>query len=413
MSKTAVVIGGGIVGLCSALALQDRGFRVTVIEADREGRAASWGNAGHVAIEQVEPLASWSMIRSAPRRLFSAGGALALPIRDAPRWLPFAKGMVRAAGRFEAGRAALDSLLARTMPAWRGLVAMLGESALLKETGHFVLWESEASAAAGLKAWGSADIGTARFRPIDEDERAQFETLLARRPAGGIRFENTGQVADLSKLADTLSQALQAARGEIRHARVSALTIEDGSARAILEGDERLDADVMVVAAGARSGELMRSIGTHAPIIAERGYHLHAPSADWPELPPVVFEDRSMIVTRFDNGLRAASFVELGDIDSPPDPRKWKRLRAHIDALGLPIGSDAVKWMGARPTLPDYLPAIGRSERASNLIYAFGHQHLGLTLAPITAQIIGALATNTAAPVALAPYDIERFAKGR
>lgn len=413
MSKNAVVIGGGIIGLCTAMALSRRGIEATVIEADSAHRAASWGNAGHVAIEQVEPLASWPMIRSAPRRLFSAGGALALPIRDAAKWLPFALRMAGAAGRVQAGRAALDPLLAGAMPAWRELVASLDQRSWLKETGHYVLWESAASAAAGLDAWRRADTGTARFRPIDDEERAQLASLLARPPAGGIRFENTGQVADLKGLARVLEENLCSAGGTIRTARVTALAVEDDTARAVLEGGEQVTADLVVVSAGVRSGALMRSIGVHARIIAERGYHLHARRSDWPDLPPLVFEDRSMIVTRFDDGLRAASFVELGDVDSPPDPRKWQRLRTHVSALGLPIGADAVEWMGARPTLPDYIPAIGRSRRAANLLYAFGHQHLGLTLAPITAGLVAAMATGAPAPLDLAPYDIERFAKGR
>jgi D-amino-acid dehydrogenase len=116
-----------------------------------------------------------------------------------------------------------------------------------------------------------------------------------------------------------------------------------------------------------------------------------------------------MIVTRFAQSLRACSFVEFADVNSPPDPRKWERLRKHVNELGLPFGEAPSRWMGARPTLPDYLPAIGRSRRASNLLYAFGHQHLGLTLGPVTAEIIAALALNAAPPISVAPFDIERF----
>ena len=91
-----------------------------------------------------------------------------------------------------------------------------------------------------------------------------------------------------------------------------------------------------------------------------------------------------MIVTPFRSGLRAASFVEFARADSPADPRKWARLRSHVAELGLPFREPCSEWFGARPTLPDYLPALGRSRRAANLLYAFGHQHLGLTLAAIT-----------------------------
>jgi D-amino-acid dehydrogenase len=143
------------------------------------------------------------------------------------------------------------------------------------------------------------------------------------------------------------------------------------------------------------------------PLIAERGYHLQAARSDWPaDLPPVVFEERSMIVTRFQSGLRAAGFFEFGRASAPPDARKWARLRQNLKDLGIAF-SDPVEWMGARPTLPDYLPAIGRTR--SGLFYAFGHQHLGLTLAAATGEAIGALAAGEAPPFPLEPFALERF----
>jgi D-amino-acid dehydrogenase len=155
---------------------------------------------------------------------------------------------------------------------------------------------------------------------------------------------------------------------------------------------------------------LAAAAGHGVPLVAERGYHLRAAPNAWPlDLPPVVFEDRSIIVTRFSNCVQVAGFMEFGDPDSPPDPRKWRRLERHVAELGLPIKPPFETWMGARPTLPDYLPAIGRSTRAGNLIYAFGHQHLGLTLAPVTAEIIQALVDATAPRFDLAPFDLARF----
>ena len=118
-----------------------------------------------------------------------------------------------------------------------------------------------------------------------------------------------------------------------------------------------------------------------------------------------------MIVTRFGDRLRAASFVEFGRAGSPPDPRKWARLRRHVRELGLPLAEPISQWMGARPTLPDYLPAIGVSRRASNLAYAFGHQHLGLTLAATTGEILADLVRGGPVAIDLAAFDIERFGR--
>jgi D-hydroxyproline dehydrogenase len=356
----------------------------------RSASGASWGNAGHIALEQVEPWASWPTIRSAPGRLFARGGALAFPLRDIRAWLPFSLRLIGAIHRFESGKAALSALLARAGDAWRTLVSAVGAPDLLREVGHCVIWESAASAARNLSNWQSADTGATHFRPATDEEIARIAALLRRRPSGAIRFGGTGQIADPTRLAATLAWAFEARGGARVYERVEALS--------------RIAADIVVVAAGARSGHLIP-----APLIAERGYHIQCSASTWPaDLGPLVFEDRSMIVTPFESGVRAASFLEFGRPDSPPDPRKWERLRAHIEDLGLPLDLPGKPWMGARPTLPDYLPAIGR--RGPNVLYAFGHQHLGLTLAPIPAEIIAALALGAPPPVPIEAFDLARFA---
>ena len=178
----------------------------------------------------------------------------------------------------------------------------------------------------------------------------------------------------------------------------------------MLSDGTRLASELVLVAAGARSGRLMAGGGHKAPVIAERGYHLHDPDADWPEdLAPLVFEDRSLIVNRFSDGLRCSSFVEFARPETPPDPRKWARLRRHAAELGLPFGPKTREWMGARPTLPDYLPAIGRSRHATNLAYAFGHQHLGLTLSAVTADLVAEMLGGQDPAVDLRPFDVARF----
>ncbi|HEY5761078.1 MAG TPA: FAD-binding oxidoreductase [Steroidobacter sp.] len=407
--KRAVIIGGGVVGLSIATGLQRVGVEVTVIDAVPTAGAASWGNAGHIATEQVEPLASWPVLRSAPRRLFSRGGALGLPPSQIKRWLPFALRMASAANRVDHGRTALRSLLANALPAWKSLSEQLGMPGLVRETGHFVVWETPATAAVGLAAWRSADIGTTRFHECDANEMHLLAGLTKQAPAGAIRFENTAQIADLPKLADALRTSITARNDRIVNANARAVVHRERSVSVTLDDGSSVESDFAVVAGGVRSRELMEPYCKSVPLIAERGYHIQMTDHRWPDLPPVVFEDRSMIVTRFESGLRAASFVEFSSIDAPPDDRKWQRLRSHVTALGLPCDAPARQWIGARPTLPDYLPAIGRLPHAPNILYAFGHQHLGLTLAAITGDLIAQLATNSPTAVSLAPFDLQRF----
>ena len=397
---TALVIGGGIVGLCVAYALQARGLGVTLFDAPGVRPPASWGNAGHIATEQTEPLASWSTVRSLPRRLALFGGPASFPPSAVLQWLPFGLRLFRAArpATFVRGRQALGALLTEALPAWRRVAESACAQDLLREGGHIVAWESAAGARAGRKDLAGSETASVRWRDLTASEAALLGASLRRSPADAVRFEGTASIGDPGAVLDALRTAFLG-RGGAFEARETTLA----QAR-------RADADLVVVAAGVRSRPLIRELGHKAPLIAERGYHIQSAETSWPkDLPPVVFEERALVATRFLSGLRATSFVEFSCADAPPDARKWARLKAHAEALGLPFDSPAQTWLGSRPTLPDYLPAIGRSTRDPRVLYAFGHQHLGLTLGPITGEMVAALACREAPPVDPAPFAIERF----
>ena len=406
--KSIIVVGGGVIGMSCALSLQARGTAVTIVDPATL-RPASLGNAGHIAVEQVEPLASMATLKALPRMLFSSGGPVSLPPREIAAWLPFALRFARAAApaRFEAGKRALSAIAGAALPAWRRQLDRVGALDLLREQGHFVVWESEAAAREGRRRWAAADTGAVSVRDATPGELEAVSAHLRAPLAGGVRFEGSAQIDDLDALAGALVRAFERAGGVRIRGEAASVTARG----VLLETGETLAADAVLVAAGAASGALLRPLGHRVPLIAERGYHLQAARSDWPlDLPPVVFEERAMIVTRFRSGLRAAGFFEFGRAAAPPDPRKWARLRAGLDALGIAF-DEPVEWMGARPTLPDYLPAIGRSR--SSLFYAFGHQHLGLTLAAATGEAIGALAAGEAAPFDLSPFAIDRFGRRR
>jgi len=407
------VIGGGIVGTACALALRRAGEDVLLIDPRRDPPPASFGNAGHIAVEQVEPLASPAALASAPRRLFGLGGALDFRLADAAAWAPWVSRYIAAsaAQRAAKGRAALGGLLSDALPAWRRLAASIDRPDLLIEQGHLVVWETSDAARKGLAAWRAADIGTARLATLDDAGLRRVARQVKTPLVGGVRFEGTAQVAGPGEVLRLLGEAFEAGGGRRLVAGVERLAPTGRGVQAVLEGGERVAAGRILVAGGVGSGALMRSLGHVAPVIAERGYHLEGDAGGWSDLPPVVFEDRSLILTRFGERLRAASFVEFCREASPPDPMKWARLRRHLDDLGIILHGEVRQWSGARPTLPDYLPAIGASRRADNLYYAFGHQHLGLTLAATTGEITARLMAGE--PVDLAPFDIDRFASGR
>eukprot|EP01042_Synura_sphagnicola_P019607 gene19607-24826_t len=197
------------------------------------------------------------------------------------------------------------------MPAWEQRLAGIGASDLLRRAGHYVVWETPETARVGLAAWQSADTGTARFRPAEASELTELQALTQKPIHGAIRFENTGHIRDTRRLLETLADTFRERGGQIHYESVERLIRKKQEVWAILSGGERLTADKVIVSAGVASKPLLESLGQCVPMIAERGYHIQTPAAaptlSWPhDLPPVVFEDRSLIVTWFESGLRAA-----------------------------------------------------------------------------------------------------------
>ena len=398
--RSVVVIGGGIVGLSTGLALQARGLAVIILDAPGSQAPASAGNAGHIAVEQHEPLASFASLRSLPGRLMSRGGPASFPAGATAQWLPFGARLLRAAAphRFARGKQALGALLTEALPAWRRLLEGVGAPDLLRPQGNITAWESRAAATRARAALRGFDSPVARWRDLTAAEAALLAGQVRSAPADAIRFEGSASVADPAAVLDALRSAFES-RGGVVEARAATLA----EAR-------RRGADLLVVAAGVRSAALMREIGTRVPLIAERGYHIQSAESAWPlALPSVVFAERAVVATRFRSGLRATSFIEFTRPDAPADPRKWERLKAHAAALGLPFAAPVDTWLGSRPTLPDYLPAIGRSRRDPRVLYCFGHQHLGLTLGPLTGELVATLACAEAPALDLSPFAVERF----
>lgn len=409
--KSILVIGGGVIGAASALQLQDAGIATTLIDRGDKRRGASYGNAGHIGSEQVSPWAAWENVWRAPRSSFAVGGPLDFRWRDFGLWAPWALKFLGACDRsmFDRGRAALTALLADSLPAWHRIAALADKPEMVIPHGHATVWTSARGAALGRASMEGATWGAASYRDLTATELARYGKVMTNPPAAGVIFSGTGQVSDPQGVREAVLAALTARGGEIVAACADRIETNDRGAIAHCAG-KALNADAMLIAAGPWSRGLMEQLGVAAPLIAERGYHVQSAKTDWPfDLPTTVFEENFVVLTRFTSGLRATSFLEFGSPDAPGDARKWELLQRRIGDLGVKFSANPDRWVGSRPTLPDYVPAIGRLERNSRVLYAFGHQHLGLTMAPVTAEIVRAVATETAAPIDMAPFRIERF----
>ena len=227
--KSYLVIGGGLVGAASALRLQAAGFAVTLIDPGDPRRAASFGNIGHIAAEQVSPLASRESLRTFPGRLFGLGGPLDFRWRDAGLWGPWAMRFIAASrpDRHAAGQAALTAILAHALPAWRRLAAFSGAAGIVGRDGHAVVWMSERAAEKGLRGWERSPLGSTAFRSMSPDDLAPYAAVMTRAPVAGIRFSGTAQVSEPQAARDALLAAFKAHGGEVVHASVARLSSGD------------------------------------------------------------------------------------------------------------------------------------------------------------------------------------------
>jgi D-amino-acid dehydrogenase len=168
-------------------------------------------------------------------------------------------------------------------------------------------------------------------------------------------------------------------------------------------------AQSVVLTAGAWSRPLAQSAGHDIPLDCERGYHIEF-AIDAPLVRrPVSPIDLGFYVTPMSGRLRVAGLVELGGLLAPPNPKRFAQLERGARRLLPGLGPIQSRWLGFRPSLPDSLPVIGRSHRSSNLIFGFGHGHLGMTLAAITSRILAELLKGQNDVMDLHPFRSDRF----
>jgi D-amino-acid dehydrogenase len=408
MSQVAV-IGAGIIGMAAARALQQDGHAVTVFDPDEPGRGCSFGNAGHIAIDHILPLARPAVLASLPRLLADPLGPLRLRPAGLPRLLPW---MLRFAAacrpaQVSAGTDALAALLTLAGPAWSRAIDASGLAPLFRRHGSVNLYEGDPAAAATEAAQLVAH--GIRAEMWSAHEVARRVPGLAVPVRAGRFLPDACHSVDPHGVVLALARRFAADGGRIERRAVDGFDLAEGRVRRIRAGGGHFVCDHVVLAAGSAAAPLARALGAAAPLTRERGYHVMLePGALDLDL-PVTFAERGFVVTPMQAGPRLAGTVELGAFGAP-DWRRADILVTHARQLfGRTTLAAASRWSGDRPTLPDYLPMLGPAPRAGNAVLALGHQHLGLTLAATTGEIVAALVAGRPAPVDLQAFRAERF----
>ena len=411
-----VVVGAGIIGVACALQLARQGLRVVVVDQQDPGHGASFGNAGHLATEQVFPIADLSILKRLPAMLMDPMGPLRLDWKYMPRALPWFTRLLLnlRPAPFQRTVAGIRALNEGSLGAWNRLLEGIARPNLLKEDGSLLVFERPESRQA-------IEALQARMRqqqvPVDFwQAKAVHDTApqLSEQIQGGLFFPRTGHFIDPYKVVCELVHAAKSCGVQFLKRQVLGGQLNEGGV-SLATDQGHLNARQVLIACGAHSAKLTAALtGKKVPLDTERGYHLMLPH-EHERLPFAVTSlERKFIMTPMSEGLRLAGTVEFAGLERPASmERAWQLHRLSKGLFRRDLSAEAATpWMGFRPSLPDSLPIIDRVCDGKVLL-AFGHQHLGLTQAAVTAELIAGLASPTASSVqglpAIEPYRLDRF----
>lgn len=408
-----VVVGAGIVGTATARALQREGHAVTLVDSGEPGKATSYGNAGFVAIDHLLPLARPSTLKRIPKMLLDRNGPLTVHPPSLPWLLPWMARFGLAAYSAAEVKKGVDSfgvLMAEANIAWKAEIQASGLGDLFKSKGALYVYESETSFAAGGEERELQKAKGTVFEIVDGARARELAPGLSERIVRGVHYPEGMHTVDPYRVVATLAERFAADGGTVVRGRVRGFARDGGQVSAVRLTDSELPAKALIIAAGRASGELTRLLGFNAPLVAERGYHVMlAPDNVRFEL-PVSPAERGFFITPMAEGLRVAGTVELAAPHQPPSWHRADLLVKHLKDIFPGVGGvEQSRWIGERPSLPDFRPAIGRAPRLANVYCAYGHQHVGLTLATATGRLIARQMEGETLPDALTACDPGRF----
>lgn len=403
------VIGAGVIGLTIALELAEHGHEVTLLDPGQPGMGASYGNAGTIAGYATRPVGTPEVLRHLPALVFSRTSPLAIRHRALPGLTPWLLRFLRQSLPAPTARnaRALAALLSDAGPLWDDLALRVQGAGILQRRGCLYLYESPEAFTAARPELEQRRAQGVELGLIGPDPLADLEPNLPRTLGGAAHFTGATFLDDPGRMMQRIAETVLA---QARHipARVDRLT--RGPDGVVLHGPGlHLHARRVVIAAGAHSRALAAQAGDRVPLDTERGYHVEwdmpEPLLNRPACPTA----RGFYFCPMAGRLRVAGTVELGGLTLPPSPHRIAKLVEGARAFFPDLGAPDREWMGFRPSIPDSLPVIGPSRGGAEVIHAYGHGHLGVTLAPITARIVAALVDGHATGLDLRPYLPTRF----
>ena len=410
MKQSVIVIGSGITGVSCAEELRRSGAKVTLIDRVEAGDPAqtSFGNAGILAREGIMPIANPSMLKMIPQILLSPSSPIYLKWSYLAKFSPWAVKFIMNGTRPKALPIilALNELIYDTVENHIQLSKNTGAARFIEKGDMTLLFRNRKQFSSDKFANQTRRNLGITWEELSRDKLLDRDPHISKLYQFGLAYKNHGWITNPAAYVSSLAKHFQKNGGKILIGEVSKINENNVE----LKDGNILKAKNIVLATGAWSKNLATQLGHNIPLQAERGYHLSLKNAS--HMPPNTYliTDKKFGLTPMDGFLRCAGQSEFAPLEMPPNPKAIRNLRKFLFRFypKLEYESETI-WQGTRPTLPDSLPLIGRSSKNTSVIFAFGGQHLGLTMGPKVGKMVRDIIFERQSNINMKPYSSDRF----
>ncbi len=407
-----MVMGAGIVGISTALALQKRGQHVVLMDRNEPAKGASFGNAGMIHGEAVFPLAFPRNILELAKFGLNQSPALHYHLRALPALAPFLYHYWKNSAP-EQHRKIAHSYAALTLnsrAAHETLIPDAKADHLIRDDGCYLVFRSEKEAKPGIEeAELSKTLYGVDYTLLEKDDFAKVEPSTTG-ITHALHWHDSLTVTDPYALTKSYYDLFIERGGQFVRADAHEI-FSKPTGWQLQAQSETIDAEQLVVCLGARSNQFTRSLGLNFPLAAKRGYHAHFKTNEHKPLNNTLIDHvRGYSLAPMQQGIRLATGIEFANIDAPPSPAQVPRAIKSAQEyfpLGERIKEDI--WMGERPCLPDMLPIIGPAPDRNDLWLGFGHGHQGFTMGPVTGELLAQMMLGEETQIDPTPYSAARF----
>lgn len=414
MTKDAIVLGAGIVGVSTAIHLQRRGRQVVLVDRKEPGQGTSFGNAGLIQREGVVPYGFPQQFGLLLRYAFNNRIDAHYHLRTLPAQIAFLARYWWNSNtkRHEMISRAYAPLIEHSVSEHNDLIEAAHAKELIRKNGWVELFRSNEKRDAEFAEAErlNREFGIA-YDALTSADVATAEPHLKDSFAGALRWRDPWSVVDPHGLTSAYRRYFESIGGRVTTGDAVSLG-RSGSAWRMVTAEGSIEAEDVVVALGPWADLVTKRFGYAFPLGVKRGYHMHYAAEGNAVLNNWTLDaERGYLLAPMSRGIRLTTGAEFALRDAPKTPVQLDRAEA-VARTVFPLGErlDPEPWMGARPCTPDMMPIIGKAPRHEGLWFAFGHAHHGLTLGPVTGRVLAELITGEKPFIDISAYAPDRFA---